>query len=85
MIFVEIPMKRNITITLEEELAKEARVLAAQKDTSVSQLLAGYLKTVIRSEGDRLKAKRDFFKLTRKKHLLNYSKRTFRREDLHER
>lgn len=85
MVFVEFSMKRNITITLEEELAKEARVLAAQKDTSVSRLLAEYLKAVIRGERDRLKAKRDFFKLTRKKHLLNYSRRTFRREDLHER
>ncbi|MBI3606255.1 MAG: hypothetical protein HY202_09570 [Nitrospirae bacterium] len=43
-------MKRNITITLEEELAKEAKILAAQKDTSVSQLLADYLESILKSE-----------------------------------
>ena len=78
-------MKRNITITLEEELAKEVRVLAAQKDTSVSQLLADYLKTLLKTERNRLKAKKDFFRLTRRKYVLNYSKREFRRDALHER
>ena len=78
-------MKRNITISLEERLAKEVRVLAAKKDTSVSQLLAGYLKTVLKTERDRLKTKKDFFELTRKKYVLNYSKRDFRRDTLHER
>ena len=78
-------MKRNITISLEERLAKEVRVLAAKKDTSVSQLLAEYLKTVLKTERDRLKTKKDFFELTRKKYVLNYSKRDFRRDTLHER
>jgi hypothetical protein len=78
-------MKRNITITVEEELAKEARILAAKKDTSVSQLLAEYLKTILKTEGNKLRAKKDFFRLTRKKYVFNYSKREFRRDDLHER
>ncbi|MBI1821914.1 MAG: hypothetical protein HY036_11630 [Nitrospirae bacterium] len=78
-------MKRNITITLEEELAKEAKVLAAQKDTSVSQLLADYLESILKSEKKNEEAKEDFFKLTRKKYFLNYSKRQFQRDALHER
>lgn len=78
-------MKKNITIALEEELAKEARILAAKKDTSISQLLAGYLKTILKTEGDRSKTKKDFFRLTRKKYVLNYSKREFGRDELHER
>jgi len=55
-------MKKNITITLEE-LAKEAKILAAKKDTSVSQLLAEYLKTILKAEGNKFRAKKDFFKL----------------------
>lgn len=78
-------MKRNITISLEEELAKEARVLAAKKDTSVSRLLAEYLRTVLKMERDRFKAKKHFFKLTCKKNVLNYSRRDFGRDALHER
>jgi hypothetical protein len=35
---------RNITITLEESIARWARIEAARKDTSVSRLLAGILK-----------------------------------------
>lgn len=78
-------MKKNITIALEEELAKEARILAAKKDTSVSQLLAGYLKTILTSEGSKSRAKKDFFRLTHKKYVLNYSKREFKRDELYER
>ena len=35
---------RNVTITLEENVAKWARIEAARKDTSVSRLLASILK-----------------------------------------
>ena len=77
-------MKRNITIALDEELAKEAKVLAAQKDTSVSQLLSDYLESILKKEKDKDESKNDFLKLTRKKYNLNYSKRTFGRSDLHE-
>ena len=78
-------MKKNITIVLEEELAKEARILAAKKDTSISQLLGEYLKTILTNEGNKSRAKKDFFRLTRKKYVLNYSKREFKRDDLYER
>lgn len=35
---------RNITITLEETIARWARIEAARRDTSVSRLLAGILR-----------------------------------------
>jgi hypothetical protein len=35
---------RNITITLEESVARWARIEAARRDTSVSRLLAAILK-----------------------------------------
>ncbi|MHB8481680.1 MAG: DUF6364 family protein [Nitrospiria bacterium] len=78
-------MKRNITITLDEDLAKEAKVLAAQKDTSVSQLLAEFLEVILKKAKGKEVSKNNFLKLTRKKYHLNYSKRTFGRESLHER
>jgi hypothetical protein len=36
---------RNITITLDENLARWARIEAARRDTSVSRFLADILKT----------------------------------------
>ena len=39
---------RNVTITLEETVARWARVEAARKDISVSRLLAGILKERMR-------------------------------------
>jgi hypothetical protein len=35
---------RNVTVTLEEDVAKWARIEAARRDTSVSQLLGALLK-----------------------------------------
>jgi len=45
---------RNITITLEEEVARWARIEAATRDTSVSRFLAGILKErMVQSDRDR--------------------------------
>lgn len=78
-------MKKNITISIEDRLAREAKVLAAKKDTSVSQLLAGVLRTILKTEGNRNTAKKHFLQLTRKKRVLNYGQRNFQRASLHER
>lgn len=41
---------QNITLSLPEEYLREARVLAARRGTSVSQLLAGMLKEMVEQE-----------------------------------
>ena len=41
---------RNITVTLEEEVAQWARIEAARKNTSVSRLLGSLLKKQMASE-----------------------------------
>jgi hypothetical protein len=45
--------RRNVTVTLEESVARWARMEAARQDTSVSQLLANILK-------ERMKAKSSY-------------------------
>ncbi len=40
---------RNITLALPEELVREAKVLAAQRDTSVSALVADALTQLVGS------------------------------------
>jgi len=49
---------RNITITLEEELARWARVEAARSDTSVSRYLANILKERMKQNDEYIAAKR---------------------------
>ncbi|MGA9266833.1 MAG: hypothetical protein WCF79_18700 [Rhodomicrobium sp.] len=40
-------MRQNITIAVEQELLRKARVLAAQKGTSVSKLLSDELERLV--------------------------------------
>ena len=49
---------RNVTVTLEEEVARWARIEAARQDTSVSQLLAALLKERMRDRNDYERAMR---------------------------
>ncbi|MBS1851229.1 MAG: CopG family transcriptional regulator [Acidobacteria bacterium] len=49
---------RNITLTLEETVAKWARLEAARQDTSVSRLLADILKERMESDGQYARAMR---------------------------
>ena len=41
-------MKTNITLKLDSDLLREARILAAEEDTSISALLAGRLEQIVR-------------------------------------
>jgi hypothetical protein len=41
-------MKANITLKLDTDLLREARILAAEKDTSVSAMLAERLEEIVR-------------------------------------
>ena len=42
-------MKQNITVSLEKELIRKARVIAARRSTSVSGLLSQELKRMVES------------------------------------
>lgn len=77
--------KKNITISLDENLAKEARIMAAERETSVSQLLAEQLRSLVESRRKLLRAKNDFLRLVKKEYKLNYSSRSFSRDGIHDR
>lgn len=44
-------VQKNVTITLDEEVARWARVAAAQRDISLSRFLAGLLREAMEGEG----------------------------------
>jgi hypothetical protein len=73
---------RNITITLDEALARWARIEAAKRDTSVSGLLAMLLKELVREEDGYDSAMR---RALARKPFLNSDGRYLSREQTHDR
>jgi len=54
-------MLKNVTITLEEEVARWARIKAAELDTSVSRLVGEMLSEKMKAEQDYTLAMQRFF------------------------
>lgn len=50
---------RNVTVVLEDEVARWARLAAAERDTSVSRFLGGLLKERMLTEGNYQSAMRE--------------------------
>lgn len=73
---------RNVTITLDEEVARWARVRAAELDTSVSRLVGRMLEDHMRAEKGYDTARRRY--LSRKATRISSAKYP-RRDDLHDR
>lgn len=53
--------RRNVTITLDEETARWARIEAARRDTSMSRLVAEILRERMTRESEYLAAKERYF------------------------
>ena len=73
---------RNVTVTLEEDVAHWARIEAARQDTSLSQLLASILKERMREADKYDRAMREA--LARKPFLKTDGK-YLSREEVHDR
>ncbi len=73
---------RNITITLEESVARWARLEAARRDTSLSRFLAAILKDRMREKDGYERAMR---RALARKPFLNTDGRYLSREEAHDR
>jgi hypothetical protein len=73
---------RNITVTLEEEIARWARIEAAKEDVSVSRFLAGILKQRMAAQDDYSRAMR---RALGRKPFLKTDGRYLSREQAHDR
>jgi hypothetical protein len=73
---------RNVTVTLEEDVAQWARIEAARRDTSVSRLLGTLLKERMAAEDDYEKAMR---RALSRKPFLHSNGRYLTREEVHDR
>ncbi len=45
-------MKQNITVSLDKDLIRQARIIAASRSTSVSKLIGGELKRIVRESAE---------------------------------
>jgi hypothetical protein len=78
--------KRNITLAVPDRLLRKAKVLAAERHTSVSRLLTDTLEDLIdRNEGYERARTRSLSRLKRGHDLGTGGRSTWQREDLHAR
>ncbi|MGQ0572145.1 MAG: CopG family transcriptional regulator [Armatimonadota bacterium] len=77
---------RNITLSLPADLVRRAKVLAAQRDTSVSRIMTEALTDLVsREEGYEAAQRRHLAVLRRGVDLGTHGRASWTREALHER
>ena len=76
-------MKQNITLSLEKELIKKGKIVAAKKETSISKMLGELLKEIVDKEDQYEAAKRNALQILQQGLHLGGSI-TWKREDLYD-
>lgn len=77
-------MARNLTLTIDEDLLRQARKLAIDRNTSVNQLVRDYLERLVKESDQREAALADIQEMFRSMRV-QVGRRTWTRQDLHER
>lgn len=77
-------VSRNLTLTLDEDLLRAARKVAIDRNTSVNQMVRDYLQRVVRETDQRQTALARLDELFRSQRI-EVGRRTWKRQDLHER
>ena len=77
-------VKQNLTLTVDEELLRDARKVALDRKTSVNQLVREYLEQLV-SERSRQQSARKWIGELFEKSSIVVGKRAWNRDDLHER
>jgi hypothetical protein len=86
MIGGQMTSTRNITLAIPKDILKKAKLLAVEKNTSLSALLAHTLEELIAQEEGFLEARRSSLELLEKGFDLGTNDQVrWTREDLHER
>ncbi len=77
-------MPRNLTLTIDEELIRAARKVALDRNTSVNNLVRGFLETLVAESGEQRAAMKYMEEFFRDKPFA-IGKRKWTRAELHER
>jgi hypothetical protein len=74
----------NLTITVDEQTLKKARMRALEQDTSVNALLREYLESYAGVREERRKAAREILEIARNSGMSSEGKGLPKREELYE-
>jgi len=77
-------VSRNLTITLDEQLLRDARKLAVDRNTSVNQLIRDFLFRLVSEQNRQQAALADIEEIFRTARI-SIGDRSWTREDLHDR
>jgi len=77
-------VSKNLTLTLDEDLLRAARKVAIDRNTSVNQMVRDYLERVVRETDQRQSALARLDEIFRTQRI-QVGRRTWKRQDLHER
>ncbi len=77
-------MKRNVTLQLDDALIRKAKVIAAERDTSVSRLVAEQITELVARDSSYDRGHRRYLELTGSVHGSSDGRR-FTRDELHDR
>jgi predicted transcriptional regulator len=77
----------NVTLSLDDELVRKVRRIAAGRDTTLTAMIRDHLERVAAAEDDSGRKRRELEALERSfcKFRFHVGPRTWKREDLHER
>jgi len=77
----------NVTLSIDDDLVKEVRKIAVERDTTLTGLVRSYLQELAAEHAKSGRKRRELDALERSFEQLqvNIGKRTWRREDLYER
>lgn len=77
----------NVTLSLDDDLVKEARKIAVERDTTLTSLMRDYLKSLVEEHARSGRKRRELDALEESFKMLkvNIGKRTWKRADLYER
>jgi hypothetical protein len=77
----------NVTLSLDDDLVKEVRKIAVERDTTLTGLVRAYLQDLAAENAKSGEKRRQLGKLeeTFRRYQFNMGKKTWKREDLHER
>ena len=80
-------MKRNITLAIDDNVVREVRKLAIERDTTLTQLVREYLEKLVADNAQTDEKRRAIERLEDSfgRFEFRVGRRTWTREDLHER
>lgn len=77
-------MKRNLTLSMDEDLLHKARMVCQKRKTTLTQVIRDYLEKLVKQDDEYMEASK-FIEEKMKQRPIWVGKKTWTREELHER